>query len=141
MPKKNKTNDHGDLYIQFRVAMPKSKDGSLSKEESVELGRLLSKLQGGSSRKKPSMQDRICSLQVASPRDFGRASGQVHMEEDEHLHDQESHPFASQFFPQGAGRSAFYFGGNFGGQSFGGGHPFGGDQYRDDDGNTECNQM
>jgi hypothetical protein len=139
MPKKNKTNDHGDLYVQFRVEMPKTKNGSLSKEESVELGRLLSKLQGGPKRKKPSVQDRICSLQVASTRDFGRASGQVHMDEDEHLQDQESHPFASQFFQQGAGRSAFYFGGNFGGGQRG--HPFGGSQYRDDDGNTECNQM
>eukprot|EP00980_Cylindrotheca_fusiformis_P028110 scaffold22581_cov123-Cylindrotheca_fusiformis.AAC.7 len=140
MPKRNNTGDHGDLYIQFRVLMPESKNSYLSEEEYTELRRLLSKLQGGSSKKKPSQEDTVHHLQAASTRDFGRASGQVHLEEDEHLHARESHPFASQFFPQGAGRSAFYFGGNFG-NSFSGGHPFGGDGHGNDDGNIECNQM
>lgn len=141
MPKGKSSDDHGDLYIQFCVEMPESKHASLSRDELAELRRLLSKLQSGSSRKKPASEDRICALCVATTRDFGRASGQVHMEEDEHMLDQDSHPFASPFFPQGAGRSAFYFGGNFGGDPFGGGHPFGGGQQGSDDGNVECKQM
>lgn len=135
MPKKNKAEDeYGDLYVQFRVEMPKpQKRGSgeaLSTEEMIELGRLLSKLQdGGSNEKKlPESDDEVHALRAASPRDFGKASGSIVLEEDEHQEDES--PFSSQFFPGAAGGSSFYFG-----SSFGGGRP------NDDDGNMQCQQM
>ena len=128
-------DEYGDLYIQFRVEMPKPQrrgsGGALSKEEMIELGRLLSKLQDGGSNKKklPESDDEVHALCTASSRDFGRASGPVHLEEDEHSHHEDASPFSSQFF-QGATRgSPFYFGSSFGERS------------HDDDSNVQCHQM
>ncbi|CAJ1927684.1 unnamed protein product [Cylindrotheca closterium] len=137
MPKKSKVEDeYGDLYIQFRVEMPnpQRRGGAeaLSNEEIIELGRLLSKLQDGGSNKKklPKTDDKIHSLCTASSRDFGSASGPVHLEEDEHGHHHEdASPFSSQFFQGASGGSSFYFGSSFGGRS------------NDDDGNVQCQQM
>ena len=150
MPKKHKNDEYGDLYIQFRVEMPKpnnnKKGGSpLTKEELTELSRLLSKLESGTiptkrkskTKQEPDEGTTICSLQQATIRDFGRASGQVQLDEDEyshHHHDPHSHPFAgSQFFSNGSSSGGFYFGGNFGGHPFGGGGQ--------DDGDVQCTQM
>ena len=148
MPKKNQEG-FGDLYVQYRVEMPKSKalkngSSTLSKEELHELGRLLRKLQGKSIPKKKASHDELqtFALSPALPSDFGRASGTIELEDDEHLHDdhgEEYHPFASSFFQSGTGHgSSFYFG-SFGG----GGHPFGGSSpYGDDDGSSQqCQQM
>ena len=158
MPKKHQADKFGDLYIQFRVEMPKpikSKGGGspLTKEELSELSRLLSKLESSdkSSAKQeddkekqlPEDNTTICSLQQAVVRDFGRASGPVHLEEDEYdpHNNPHNHPFGgSQFFSShGKGSSGgFYFGGNFGG------HPFGSAPYEGggpDDENVQCTQM
>jgi DnaJ-class molecular chaperone len=138
MPKKNHNDEFGDLYIQFRVEMPKAKSGNpLSNEELAELSRLLSKLQGTSSRKEMENNSEVSSLRPASASEFGRASGSIRLDEDDHSQDDqgdEIHPFASSFFQQGASRgSSFYFGGN----SFGGPDPYGGD----DGSNVQCQQM
>lgn len=136
MPKKNKVDDEfGDLYIQFRVEMPKPQGRTigetLSKEEMVELGRLLSKLQNGVSNKKlPEPKDKVYALQIASSRDFGRASGPIHLEDEEHAgHGEDASPFSSQFFHGATGGSSFYFGSSFGGRP------------NDDDSNVQCQQM
>jgi DnaJ-class molecular chaperone len=47
MPKPNHHGEYGDLYIQYRVEMPKAKvSNALTEDEMKELSRLLSKLQG-----------------------------------------------------------------------------------------------
>merc|ERR1712166_1510988 len=55
MPKRNTNDEFGDLYIQYRVEMPKSKSGkALTEEEYMELSRLLTKLDengGGHNRR------------------------------------------------------------------------------------------
>jgi hypothetical protein len=151
MPKRHNHHEFGDLYIQFRVEMPSSpskkavsSSSALTNDELAELSRLLKKLYG--KRKKslsPEEETPVFALRAASATDFGSASGRFQLDEDEHSHDQESsHPFASQFFPQGGrGSNAFYFGSNFGGHSFGGQNPFGGGYGDDDDGDVQCSQM
>ena len=159
MPKKHHNSNgeqFGDLYIQYRVdMMPRTKNKKanhhpLSKEELQELAQLLGKLQGSSaassSKKKPEKNDEVFSLQPASTNDFGRASGSIQQDEDEHNlhahhdddHGEEFHPFGSNFF-QGSRSSGFYFGGNFGGHPFGGPGSYGnGDG---SDGPGECHPM
>lgn len=135
MPKKNKADDeYGDLYIQFRVEMPKPQGKTtgenLSKEEMVELSRLLSKLENRSSQKPPKPNDEVEALQIASVQDFGRASGPVHLEDDEYAHHHEdASPFSSHFFQGAGGGSSFYFGSSFAGRP----------NY--DDNNVQCHQM
>jgi DnaJ-class molecular chaperone len=141
MPKKYHNDEFGDLYIQYRVEMPKSRnENPLSKQELQELGRLLAKLQESMPRKDPDGGTEILSLQEASSSDFGRASGNVHLDSDEHLHSDhgdEFHPFASNFFPHSPSRgSSFYFGGH-GGQPFGQPDPYG----EDDGSDVQCQQM
>ncbi|KAL3906756.1 MAG: hypothetical protein SGARI_003856, partial [Bacillariaceae sp.] len=47
MPKRNHNGEFGDLYVQYRVDMPKARNGSaLSDEERHDLSRLLTKMQG-----------------------------------------------------------------------------------------------
>ncbi|KAG7360391.1 DnaJ domain containing protein [Nitzschia inconspicua] len=47
MPKRNSSGEFGDLYVQYRVEMPKGKNGDvLSESEMQELSHLLTKLQG-----------------------------------------------------------------------------------------------
>ena len=166
MPKRHQPSAHhddtdayGDLYVQYRVELPKS--GSISRlneDERKELSRLLRKLQAT----KPTNVDvpkekEMLYLTKAHPTDFGRASGKptVIEDDDDHHHpnhhmdeDDDFSSFASSFFSSatgggaggaGAGSSfsrSFYFGHPFGG---GGSSTFDGD---DNDGsNIQCQQM
>jgi len=159
----NEDADFGDLYIQYKVEMPKSSSNKnktpLTTEELKELRRLLSKLQPNSkSQIKPNKEAEILSLSPAVASDFGRASGSVLDDDDhddhDHLHGrgddygENFHPFASSGFFQGAGPG--FAGGRF--YSFGsngspfGPSPFGGqpdhNPYGDGEGEgTQCQQM
>ena len=138
MPKRNERDAFGDLYIQFRVQMPKnSKDSTLTPDQRKVLGKLLRKLEGipPSEKMDEDHEEMIHYLDKASSSDFGRASGNVVLEDDEHDHredDGDFHPFASSSFAQGRG---MFFGGS----------PFGGSRspYDDDDdgSNVQCQQM
>lgn len=166
MPKRNRSGEYGDLYVQFRVEMPKAKSGTvLTEEERMELSRLLTKLQGtthllhrGSNHrqkketnnKDTSQHPEIHTLHEAKTSDFGTASGRVIWEEaDEGTHEDQGddfHPFASaasSFFQQSGnrGRRSFYYGGNFGSHD-----PFGSGGGADpdphgEDGNVQCQHM
>jgi DnaJ-class molecular chaperone len=138
MPKRNERDVFGDLYIQYRVKMPKnSKDSTLTPDQRKVLGKLLRKLEGipPPEKKHDDQEKTILYLDKASSSDFGRASGNVVLEDDEHDHKEDDggfHPFASSSFAQG--RSMF----------FGGASPFGGSRspYDDEDGsNVQCQQM
>lgn len=157
MPKRNTNDEFGDLYIQYRVEMPKSKSGkALTEEEYMELSRLLTKLDenggGHNRRNRKSMSRRhnkdeqqqqqaeikpkMHSLKEAKPSDFGTASGKVVWEDEDGMgggggsHDNggdEFHQFGSSFFQRGSSASGSPFGG------MGGFNP--------DDGNVQCQQM
>ena len=142
----------GDLYVQFNVELPKSSSqravNPLTEEERSELSRLLRKLEGkkedtshGKNDRKPSKKGKVADpgggseeyqyqLQQAKATDFGRASGRVTLEKDDHSghHEDGFHnPFGgSSFFQQSGGRGFTYFSSS----SFG-----------DDGGQQECNQM
>ena len=131
------SDDFGDLYIQFRVEMPKPANGKfpLSEKEQHELSRLLIKLGGGQAKKqhlRPDNNAETSSLMVASIRDFGRASGPVNVSDDEHIYEDEGGEFHSFFssggFFGGPAGSNFYFGGSRG-------------AYGDDNSDTQCQQM
>ena len=124
----DRCDNYGDLYIQYVVEMPSTKQENLQKLSTKEremLGILLDKLQG--KQKKPLSQEdtstssstphRMQRLQKSRVADFGMASGIAEPEkdeEDDHMHmgmedevprhgqQQHSHPFASrgfQYFP------------------------------------------
>ena len=156
MPKRNQNGDFGDLYIQYRVDMPKSplrsrSKSALTEEEYKELSRLLLKLEEGSGfanrRRKPKKikeGENVHALQEAKSSDFGTASGRVEFDEEEEAgfhQDEGFDPFGAGFFGgQGFGGARsysqqFHFGGP--------GGPFGGGQFggADDDGNVQCQQM
>ena len=142
----------GDLYVQFNVELPKSSSqravNPLTEEERSELSRLLRKLEGkkedtshDKNDRKPSKKGKVADpgggseeyqyqLQQAKATDFGRASGRVTLEKDDHSghHEDGFHnPFGgSSFFQQSGGRGFTYFSSS----SFG-----------DDGGQQECNQM
>jgi DnaJ-class molecular chaperone len=156
MPKRNQNGEFGDLYIQYRVDMPKARNGNpLSEDELQELSRLLTKLQGsnrlsyakGTLKRKNSKkndgagedeqeqddEEEIHRLLDAKVADFGVASGKVVWEDDDGFHGQDHgddfHPFASaasSFFGGSSSGSRFYY------SNFGGG---------DEDGTTQCQQM
>jgi DnaJ-class molecular chaperone len=157
----NKDNfTFGDLYVQYRVELPKASAKSqlsLSEDERNELGRLLRKVQGterqahiAKSKKNDATNDEVNYLQLATRGDFGRASGPVIMEEDHHPVDDDGdgeelfqNPFGSTFFQRSnsnGGSSSFYFGSSsFGTNPFGGGS--GGPGQEEDGSNVQCNQM
>ncbi|MGK3751949.1 MAG: DnaJ-class molecular chaperone [Bacillariaceae sp.] len=157
MPKRNTNDEFGDLYIQYRVDMPKSKSGkALTEEEYRELSRLLTKLDehgGGNDRRnrksmsrrhnkdeqqqQPEIKPKMYSLKEAKPSDFGTASGKVVWEDEDGMggdggsHDNrgdEFHQFGSSFFQRGSSASGSPFGGMGGG-------------FNPDDGNVQCQQM
>jgi DnaJ-class molecular chaperone len=156
MPKRNTNDEFGDLYIQYRVEMPKSKSGkALTEEEYMELSRLLTKLdenRGGNNRRnrqsmsrrhnkdeqqqQAEIKPKMYSLKEAKPSDFGTASGKVVWEDEDGMggggsshdnHGDEFHQFGSSFFQRGSSASGSPFGG------MGGFNP--------DDGNVQCQQM
>lgn len=136
MPKRNERDAFGDLYIQYRVQMPKnSKDSTLTPDQRKVLGKLLRKLEGlpPSEKKKHEDHEKTSHyLDKALPSDFGRASGNVLLEDDEHDREDDGdfHPFSSSF---AQGRGMF----------FGGANPFGGRSPHDDEdgSNVQCQQM
>jgi hypothetical protein len=169
MPKRRPGGDgieFGDLYVQYKVEMPltkenaaatagKNKGGHLTMDERIQLKKLLDKLEGrktstaesSSVFKSPSAEEPC--LEVASALDFGRASGPFvsdhDHEDDDHLQrDDEDGGHHSPFGPR-AGRNFQYFSS---GSSPGRGfhqhqHFFGqGSQDGEDDGsNVQCQQM
>ena len=138
MPKKHAPGEYGDLYIQYKVELPKatSKKGSLTESERKELGRLLRKLEGKKSSKHTKSQPpppdaTVHTLETADPADFGKASGSIVLDEEDDL-DADRH-YGSGMFGGGNTRR-FYFGGS----TFGGAGPYQGD---DDGSNVQCQQM
>jgi len=163
MPKRNTSDEFGDLYIQYRVEMPNSKSGkALNKEEIIELSRLLMKLEdneGNDIRSRQSksrrhnnneqqhakIKPKIYSLKEAKSSDFGTASGKVVWEDEDGIgggssfhedHGDEFHSFASSHFQRGSSASSFFGSNPFGGM--GGLDPNG---RGNDDGNVQCQQM
>jgi DnaJ-class molecular chaperone len=135
MPKRNERDAVGDLYIQYRVQMPKnSKYSTLTPDQRKVLGKLLRKLEGipPSEKKEEEHEKSMHYLDKASSSDFGRASGNVAVEDDEHDREDDGnfHPFASSF---AQGRGMF----------FGGASPFGGRSPQDDEdgSDVQCQQM
>jgi hypothetical protein len=139
---------YGDLYIQYVVEMPGSKNSKLSNtltsEERVELARLLHKLEGKSD---PCLEFNNSSgvefLELASASDFGKNSPSDGSHDDYLPNDHENeHGFhtndINDFFQRAfSGRSQSF--GNFGSGGF---HYFssrGGEQ--DHGHNVECSQM
>lgn len=124
-------DDFGDLFIQFRVEMPKPRKGqsALSDKELEELSRLLKKL-GGQSKNHHEIDHRMEAsvLSVASIRDYGKERQNV--DGDDHAYEGgEFHSFSSGFFGgAGPARSSFYFGGRGGFDE-------------DDTGDVQCQQM
>jgi len=155
MPKRNTSDEFGDLYIQYRVEMPKSKNGkALTEEEFMELSRLLTKLEdGGNDRRRKQSKSRrqnsdeqhqakikqkIYALKEAKSSNFGTASGKVVWEEEDGIgggNGDEFHSFASSHFQRGSSASGFFGSNPFGGM--GGLDPNGGN----DEGNVQCQQM
>ena len=146
------TKKFGDLYVQFRVDLPKStnrSENALTEDERNELSRLLRKLEGkddtrssqNTKRTKEgddSHQEEVpFQLQTAKASDFGRASGRVTLEQDDHHHEDDGfhNPFGSSFFHQSTDSGNFYY------RTFG---SFGHNGYSGDDdqgGQTQCQQM
>ena len=131
MPKHSSGDDFGDLFIQFRIEMPKQTNHNLSGKELQELSRLLKKL-GGQSKThveidhtgntKPSV------LRVASAKDFGKES--QNFDFDDHAYEGgDIRSFSSGFFDDaGPSRSMFWFGGRRGFNE-------------DDTGDAQCQHM
>jgi DnaJ-class molecular chaperone len=143
MPKRHAPGEYGDLYIQYKVELPKATGSSsrnnLTESERKELGRLLRKLEGGKKQSRlhtpPPPDATIHMLEPASPSDFGRASGSVVLDEDDDLDADQHHPGLGGMFG-GAGGNSNMRGFYFGGSSFGSG------PYEQDDGsNVQCQQM
>jgi DnaJ-class molecular chaperone len=128
MPKSDSTSNFGDLYVQFRVVMPKASSADrLSVEEREQLGHLLDKLEGKHSTKF-SDDATVRLMEKAKLADFGSASGTFRRQQEEQQEDQ-----------GGSQRSFFYTGGAGGGSHpFFGGSPMGGN---DDGSNVQCQQM
>lgn len=151
MPKDAQGNEFGDLYVQYQVELPKSGSTEhLTTSERIELARLLEKLEKGPShhhlhaphfghkKKSPKAGGaNHYTLERASVRDFGRASGPVPTFEDDH-HD-DSHNRHHHQFPFGAGTHRQFFWSSSGS----GRSPFFGQEnnFDTDDENVQCRQM
>ena len=116
MPKNAMGTEFGDLYVQYRVELPKPNAATsrLTAEEREELGRLLRKMEGRAEPDVPTSD--VQYLQPARPSDFGTASGTPEIPRDEE--EDEGGHFSGN--PFGNGRSSFYYSSGFGG----GGSPF-----------------
>lgn len=132
MPKPDSIAEFGDLYVQFRVEVPKATSADrLTVEERKQLGHLLDKLEG----KKPTQLPEGIAVKVlekAKLSDFGTASGPFRRQQDEHAQDDD----------QNGSRRSFYWStaGGFGGtHPFFGGTPMG--DNNDDGSNVQCQQM
>jgi DnaJ-class molecular chaperone len=171
MPKRNHNGEFGDLYVQFRVEMPKANQGnSLSGQELKDLSLLLNKLQGvnkktaqhESARKQKNINKEAVKTSVHGQSD------DTSLEDEQHMNSEEIHVLleakASDFgtasgkvvreeedevhghdtgegFHPFASAPSGFFGGNSGSTS--GSYYFGnfGTHYDDDDGNVQCRQM
>jgi DnaJ-class molecular chaperone len=98
MPKRNQSGEFGDLYIQYRVEMPKANQGDmLSGQELKDLSRLLKKIQGkntrishrgiGRKQRKSSRKE----LDKVSVDGDGNADGDAHSEDEQHVSDEKVH--------------------------------------------------
>jgi len=113
--------EFGDLYIQYRVDMPKS-TYPLSDEERVQLSTLLGKIQSKSSKINETTTKRKISKK-AKISDFGRGAASARPRQQE----RRRRPNSSFFYQDG--------GAGFSNQFFGNSSP------KQDDSNVECNQM
>lgn len=121
MPKDEVGHSFGDLYIVYKVVMPRntnSRGDFLTREERRDLKRLLSKLEGSAlvskspvNEPEPGSRPPPHVLKQSSLSDFGRASGQPPkpadpsldtdsptFEENEHTHRFSASPFGNHFF-------------------------------------------
>ena len=133
MPKRDSIGEHGDLYVQFRVEMPKSTSvDRLTVEERAQLTSLLEKLEG-TKQTTHSQEATVKVMQRSKLSDFGTASGPFRLHQDEHTHHGEDH---------GDFRRSFYWA-NTG--PFGNPHSFFGRSRStdgaDDGSNVQCQQM
>ena len=139
MPKRNSAScdDFGDLYVQFRVEMPKATSvDRLSVDERAQLQTLLQKLEG--TKPTPLHDDiPVRTMKKARLSEFGSASGPFRVHQDDHVHHGDDDHGTSS-------RNAFYWSSG-GGGGFGNAHPFfGGSRSgdgKDDGSNVQCQQM
>jgi DnaJ-class molecular chaperone len=136
MPKRDSAAcDFGDLYVQFRVEMPKATHADrLSADERAQLQKLLQKLEGKKAAPPLREDAPLRVMEKAKLSDFGTASGPFRVHQDDHAHLGDD--------SQGDFRQSFHWS-NTGG--FGHAHPFfGGPRAghdRDDGSNVQCQQM
>lgn len=124
MPIQNKHDEFGDLYVQYRVEMPKSTN-QLTDEERHQLSDLLGKLQNRPETPSADKGIKREAMERARLSDFGRANRQYH----EDRRGRSSYYWSNS---QGAGAHPF----------FGEGNPFSNPFPQDDDGsNVQCQQM
>lgn len=138
MPKRDATPsacEFGDLYVQFRVEMPKAANADrLSVDERAQLRKLLQKLEGKKATPPISEDTPVRVMEKAKLSDFGTASGpfRVHQDDHAHLGDDNQGDFRRSFHwsnTGGFGHAQSFFGGSRGGHD------------RDDGSNIQCQQM
>jgi len=121
MPIQNAHDEFGDLYVQYRVEVPKSTN-QLTDEERQQLSELLGKLQDRP--EVPSTEKRIKrqAMEKSKLSDFGRSGGRFH-------EDNRSNRRSSHFWSSGQGPGAHPF--------FAAGSPF----PEEEGSNVQCQQM
>mmetsp|Transcript_12646 Transcript_12646/g.27817 ORF Transcript_12646/g.27817 Transcript_12646/m.27817 type:complete len:607 (+) Transcript_12646:99-1919(+) len=141
MPKDAQGEEYGDLYVQYKVAMPRPRStSSLTKEEKLQLSQLLDKLEGHHEHNRAGASsffhkkdtEEVLQMKRAALADFGRASGIPQMPQHDEHHEHNDNPFGRQ--------SQFYFSSSSGNPFFGMHQGMFSGQ-RDMDEEAQCQQM